>query len=58
MVLVFLITVKPRNKYVLIFAISDGAGTYIWGPYLLSGGMIRRSEESSKEDVCSILCFP
>ena len=27
------------------------------GPYLLSGGMIRRSEISSKEEVCSILCF-
>ena len=27
-------------------------------PYLLSGGMIRRSEKYCKEGVCSIQCFP
>ena len=33
--------------------------TYVFsGPYLLSGGMIRRSEKSCKEGVCSIQCFP
>ena len=28
------------------------------GPYLLSGGMIRRRQKSCKEGVCSIQCFP
>ena len=49
-------TVKP--KYVRIFGNSDGTGTYFRGPYLLSGGMIRRSEKYCKEGVCSIQCFP
>ena len=47
-----------RKKYVRTLGISDGAGTYFRGPYLLSGGMIRRDEKSSKEEVCSIWCFP
>ena len=38
-------------KYVRIFGISDGAGTYF------RGGMMRRSEKFSKEEVCSTLCF-
>ena len=45
----------PVNKYVRIFGISHGAGTYFRGPYLLSGGMIRRGEKSGKEDLFNLV---
>ena len=45
------------NKYVRIFGISDGGGTYFRGPCLLSRGMIRWSEKSCKEEIVQSSAF-
>ena len=53
---------KKKKKTPLISTyVFSGLATeqiLILGPYLLSGGMIRRSEKSCKEGVCLIRCFP
>ena len=45
-------------KHVYIFGISNGTGTYCQRPYLLfRGRLMKRSQNSFKEDVRLILCL-
>ena len=48
-ILLSLLPLNPVNKYLHIFGISNGAGTYFQGPYSLFGGTTKLSQTPSKK---------